>query len=71
MKFGIHIHALLKMKCTHFGDPLTFHPSTCSKFQFVQHKTATLMTFPSASVVLCVNYKLANVMQMLTFKLRW
>ncbi len=56
-----HINAIISMNCNNFGDPLTFHVVPSSSQTFYVSNTlvydqisAELMTFPSASAVLCV-----------------
>ncbi len=63
MKFGTDIHNPQKMNCNSF-DPLTFSGAIIKIVIcpiLYDQIPANPMTFPSASVVLCVGRYLANV----------
>ncbi len=53
VKFGAEILIPLRMNCNKFGGPLAFHLALCGTLIYEQIP-AKIMTFPSASTVLCV-----------------
>ncbi len=67
MNFGSDIHVPLKMNCSNFGDPLTFHPAPSSGQHVNVSNTlvydqisAELQTLPSASAAFSSNQQSVN-----------